>query len=87
MVENIGKEQMFQNELDRRWKTVREVMAKERIDCLVMQNTNQTFGAQGRLYSTLRRRPGAGAGLLSRPAWARADLAHARGRRPAAGCG
>ncbi len=36
--------QILKNELKRRWKAVRNMMAKKEIDCLVMQNTNQYLG-------------------------------------------
>jgi len=38
------KEPLALSELERRWRAVREAMAKENLDCLVMQNNNQYFG-------------------------------------------
>jgi len=41
------------NELERRWKTVREAIAKNGVDCLVMQNTNECLGGYVRYFTDI----------------------------------
>lgn len=53
-MENILGEQIFRNELNRRWKAIREAMVKAGVDCLVMQNTNQTFGGYVRYFADIQ---------------------------------
>ena len=36
------------SELDRRWKAIREAMKKAKLDCLVIQNSNENFGGMTR---------------------------------------
>ena len=40
-------------ELERRWKAVREAMAREKIDVLVMQNNNDHMGGYVRWFTDI----------------------------------
>ncbi len=42
-----------EKELKRRFKAVREAMAKEKLDCLIMQNNNQFIGGYTRYFTDL----------------------------------
>jgi Xaa-Pro aminopeptidase len=40
-------------EMERRWRAVRQVMEKEKLDCLIMQSSNQYFGGYVRYLTEL----------------------------------
>jgi Xaa-Pro aminopeptidase len=41
------------NELDRRWRAVREAMKKAELDCLVIQTANENFGGMVRYFTDM----------------------------------
>jgi len=57
MAEDLRKERLREpiskNELERRWKAVRAAMAKEGLDCLVMQNSNLYLGGYVRYFTDI----------------------------------
>jgi len=40
-------------ELERRWKSVREAMERDQLDCLIMQNNNQYLGGYVRYFTDI----------------------------------
>ena len=42
-----------EQELERRFKAVRQAMEKEKLDCLIMQNNNQFIGGYTRYFTGL----------------------------------
>ena len=54
MSEDLRKEKLREpistKELERRWRTVREAMAKEGLDCLIMQSRNRYLGGYVRYF-------------------------------------
>ena len=52
-MEIVLREQISKNELERRWKAVREAMEKRGMDCLVMHNSNQYLGGYVRYFTDI----------------------------------
>ena len=40
-------------ELERRWRAVREAMERDKLDCLIMQNDNQYLGGYVRYFTDI----------------------------------
>jgi len=57
MSEDLRRERLrkpiSKEELARRWRTVREAMEREKIDCLIMQNNNQYLGGYVRYFTDI----------------------------------
>ena len=57
MPEDLRKERLrkpiSKEELERRWKAVREAVEREKIDCLIMQNNNQYLGGYVRYFTDI----------------------------------
>ena len=47
------REPISKKELERRWRTVREAMAKEGLDCLIMQSRNRYLGGYVRYFTDI----------------------------------